>query len=113
MSSTVADSGLDQIAPEKQEHTPVVESINTNTTAASTHSRADIASQSGDKDRTLWQNIKRYRKIAYITLGMTSAILLYGYDNVIVGTVTGMPGFQYVYLLILPLLDRNFQKQMH
>lgn len=108
MASTVADSGLDQIAREKNESTPVVESIDTNTTAPSTHSRLDIASQSGDKDRTLWQNIKRYRKIAYITLGMTSAILLYGYDNVIVGTVTGMPGFQCVHFLLLPSPDRKF-----
>ncbi|ORY15167.1 general substrate transporter [Clohesyomyces aquaticus] len=47
-----------------------------------------------DEDRTLWQNIKRYRKVVGITFGLTSAILLYGFDNVIVGTVSGMPGFQ-------------------
>lgn len=47
-----------------------------------------------DEQRTLWQNVKKYRKVTYITLGLTSAILLYGYDNVIVGTISAMPFFQ-------------------
>ena len=46
-------------------------------------------------DQTLWQSIKTYRKVVSITLGLTSAILLFGYDNVVVGTVSGMPSFQY------------------
>jgi hypothetical protein len=50
--------------------------------------------QAEDYGRTLWQNAKLYRKIVYVTLGLSSAILLYGYDNVIVGTVSGMPSFQ-------------------
>lgn len=49
-----------------------------------------------DEQRTLWQNVKKYRKVTYITLGLTSAILLFGYDNVVVGTVAAMPDFQYV-----------------
>lgn len=48
----------------------------------------------GDNNRTLWQNVKKYRKVTYVTFGLTSAILLYGYDNVVVGTVSAMPGFQ-------------------
>lgn len=55
---------------------------------------ATIQSQEGDEHRTLWQNVKKYRKVTYITLGLTSAILLYGYDNVIVGTISAMPVFQ-------------------
>ena len=50
--------------------------------------------EDGDNDRTLWQNVKKYRKVTYVTFGLTSAILLYGYDNVVVGTVSAMPGFQ-------------------
>jgi len=50
-----------------------------------------------DEQRTLWQNVKKYRKVTYITFGLTSAILLYGYDNVIIGTISAMPEFQYVY----------------
>lgn len=61
-------------------------------------SHAPSREESGDEGRTLWQNVKKYRKVVWITLGMTSAILLYGYDNVIVGTVSAMPGFQCVFL---------------
>jgi hypothetical protein len=52
--------------------------------------------ESGDEQRSLWQNVKKYRKVVYVTLGLTSAILLYGYDNVVVGTVSAMPVFQCV-----------------
>lgn len=51
-------------------------------------------SEAGDNSRTLWQNVKKYRKVTYVTFGLTSAILLYGYDNVVVGTVSAMPVFQ-------------------
>jgi len=51
-------------------------------------------SQASDDSRSLCQNVKKYHKIVYMTFGLTSAILLYGYDNVIVGTVSGMPEFQ-------------------
>ena len=61
-------------------------------------SEVDSASSGpiSDEQRTLWQNVKKYRKVTYITFGLTSAILLYGYDNVILGTVSAMPVFQYV-----------------
>ncbi|KAF1847397.1 MFS general substrate transporter [Cucurbitaria berberidis CBS 394.84] len=52
------------------------------------------SSQVSDEQRTLWQNVKKYRKVTYVTLGLASAILLYGYDNVVVGTVAAMPVFQ-------------------
>jgi hypothetical protein len=55
-----------------------------------------VTSQASDEQRTLWQNVKRYRKVVWVTFGLTSAILLYGYDNVVVGTVSGMPAFQYI-----------------
>jgi hypothetical protein len=51
--------------------------------------------QDNDEKSTLWQNIKKYRKVVWITIALTSAILLYGYDNVVVGTVSAMPVFQY------------------
>ncbi|PVH98412.1 MFS general substrate transporter [Periconia macrospinosa] len=92
MASSAPESGSIR---EKEKQNPVVESVSVNTTTTNTPPMEDdVAGQAGDKGRTLWQNIKRYRKTAYITLGLTSAILLYGYDNVIVGTVTGMPAFQ-------------------
>jgi hypothetical protein len=55
--------------------------------SASTH-------QDTDKQRTFWQNVKKYRKVCWVTIALTSAILLYGYDNVVVGTVAAMPVFQ-------------------
>ncbi|KAF2112652.1 major facilitator superfamily domain-containing protein [Lophiotrema nucula] len=59
-----------------------------------TEVNSNSTSQASDAERTLWQNIKKYRKVVGYTFAMTSAILLYGYDNVVVGTVSGMPKFQ-------------------
>ncbi|KAF2676657.1 MFS general substrate transporter [Lentithecium fluviatile CBS 122367] len=50
--------------------------------------------ENGDERRTLWRYAKKYRKVVWVTFGLASAILLYGYDFVIVGTVSGMPEFQ-------------------
>ncbi|KAK6212140.1 hypothetical protein QIS74_10094 [Colletotrichum tabaci] len=43
---------------------------------------------------TLWQSIKKWRRVVLYCIGMTSAILMYGYDYVIVGTTSAMPSFQ-------------------
>ena len=45
-------------------------------------------------DMDLLTAIKKWRRTIWICVGMTSAILLYGYDYVIVGTVSSMPSFQ-------------------
>lgn len=45
---------------------------------------------------SLWQSVKIYPKIVGCCFGLTAAILLYGYDLAIVGTVSAMPEFQYV-----------------
>jgi hypothetical protein len=65
-----------------------ISEVSTNTTSATDGS---------DEGRTLWQNIKKYRKVVWITLALSSTILLYGYDNVVVATVSAMPRFQCVY----------------
>lgn len=70
-------------------HNNHISEVSTNSTSASD-------SSAGDEGRNLWQNIKKYRKVVWITLAVSSAILLYGYDNVIVGTVSAMPRFQCV-----------------
>jgi len=44
----------------------------------------------------LWQLLKQWPKVVMYCLTLSSAILLYGYDLVIVGTVSAMPAFQYV-----------------
>jgi hypothetical protein len=75
--------------PKNSEPTEHVSEISSAASAFST--------DSGDEQRSLWQNVKKYRKVTYVTLALTSAILLYGYDNVVVGTVSAMPVFQYVF----------------
>jgi len=69
-------------------------SVGEQITAVNSHSTSQASSEEGDDSRTLWQNVKKYRKVTYVTFGLTSAILLYGYDNVVVGTVSAMPNFQ-------------------
>jgi hypothetical protein len=71
-------------------HNSHIEEVSTNSTNSASTSEAS------DEGRTLWQNIKKYRKVVWITFAVSSAILLYGYDNVIVGTVSAMPRFQCV-----------------
>ncbi|CAG8248154.1 unnamed protein product [Penicillium nalgiovense] len=45
----------------------------------------------------LWQSIRKFPRIVGYCLALSSAILLYGYDLVIVGTVAAMPQFQLVF----------------
>ena len=42
----------------------------------------------------LWQSMKKWPRVIAYNLALSSAILLYGYDLVIVGTVSAMPAFQ-------------------
>jgi hypothetical protein len=66
-----------------------------------THSSKDFNEQVSRVDNVekkqhipLWQSIKRFPRIVGYCLALSSAILLYGYDLVIVGTVAAMPQFQ-------------------
>ncbi|KAK3186059.1 hypothetical protein K4F52_005283 [Lecanicillium sp. MT-2017a] len=43
---------------------------------------------------SLWQAIKKWSRVFLFSLGMSSAILMYGYDYVIVGNASAMPAFQ-------------------
>ncbi|KXG48549.1 Major facilitator superfamily domain, general substrate transporter [Penicillium griseofulvum] len=45
----------------------------------------------------LWQSVKKFPRIVGYCLALSSAILLYGYDLVIVATVAAMPQFQIVF----------------
>jgi hypothetical protein len=44
----------------------------------------------------LWHSLKKWPKVVGYNLALSSAILLYGYDLVIVANVSSMPAFQYV-----------------
>lgn len=52
-----------------------------------------------DKDEhlTLWQALRKWRRVSLYCVGLTSAILMYGFDYVIVGSSSAMPSFQSVY----------------
>ncbi|KAJ5833922.1 hypothetical protein N7474_002233 [Penicillium riverlandense] len=57
----------------------------------------DSGNSSQPKYVPLWQSLKKWPKIVAYNLALSSAILLYGYDFVIVGTVSAMPAFQHKY----------------
>lgn len=78
---------------------PSVEHVENTTSAAS-----DTV-----KKTSLIADLKQSPKVAAYCLALTTGILLYGYDLVIVGNVSSMPNFQYVrhtsrtYHIISPL----------
>ncbi|UNI22899.1 hypothetical protein JDV02_008743 [Purpureocillium takamizusanense] len=47
-----------------------------------------------NKDLTLLQSIKKWPRVVLYCVGLTFAILMYGYDYAIVGTTSAMPSFQ-------------------
>ncbi|RYP87363.1 hypothetical protein DL769_000567 [Monosporascus sp. CRB-8-3] len=54
----------------------------------------DRNSVDNDEELPLGQAIRRYPRVAGYCLALTTAILLWGYDLVIVGSVTALPAFQ-------------------
>jgi hypothetical protein len=49
-----------------------------------------------DDEPTLWKSIRKWPKVLAYSLGLTSGILLYGFDTSIVGNVSAIPEFQCV-----------------
>lgn len=76
---------------------PSVEHVENTTSAAS-----DTV-----KKTSLIADLKQSPKVAAYCLALTTGILLYGYDLVIVGNVSSMPNFQYAprrtYHILSPL----------
>ncbi|KIE01653.1 alpha glucoside transporter, partial [Metarhizium majus ARSEF 297] len=54
----------------------------------------DYIERDGSANLTLWQSVKRYKNVVWCCIGLTTTILLFGYDYVIVGTTSAMPSFQ-------------------
>jgi MFS family permease len=57
-------------------------------------------------DLDIWAAAKKWHRIVWYCFGLTSCIMMYGYDYVIVGTVSAMPSFQYALLFALLSLCR-------
>ena len=64
--------------------------------AASPVHKGEHIETNEDIHLTLWESVKKWKRIVYFSLGITSAILMYGYDYVIIGTISAMPSFQLV-----------------
>lgn len=47
-----------------------------------------------DQDLTLWQAVRKWKKVVLYCLALSFAVILYGYDQAIVGSVSGIPAFQ-------------------
>ncbi|KAM5359700.1 hypothetical protein ACJZ2D_014269 [Fusarium nematophilum] len=47
-----------------------------------------------DVGLTLYQSVRKWHRVALYCVGMTSAIIMYGFDYVIVGSTSAMPSFQ-------------------
>lgn len=45
-------------------------------------------------DLTFWQAIKKWKHIFWYSMLLSTTIIMYGYDYVIVATVSAMPSFQ-------------------
>ncbi|KAJ5116907.1 hypothetical protein N7456_001255 [Penicillium angulare] len=58
-------------------------------------SRTQTNDSPSPKHVPLWHAIRKWPKVVMYNLALSSAILLYGYDLVIVGTVSAMPAFQH------------------
>lgn len=53
---------------------------------------------------SLWQAIKKWNCVFWYSLAISSTILMFGYDFVIVGNSSSMPAFQYVLSLLRIIL---------
>ena len=54
----------------------------------------DVAAEVEIADEGLWQRFRRWPQLSLWAVGLAVPILLYGYDNVIVGNITSVPNFQ-------------------
>jgi MFS transporter, SP family, general alpha glucoside:H+ symporter len=66
-----------------------------------TDTQSTVLNQDGDstyeKELPLLEAIRKYGRTVKFFLGLTTAILLFGYDNVLVGSVTAVGAFQNAY----------------
>lgn len=59
-------------------------------------STVDAPAYSHEIHEGLWRRFRRWPRLSLWAFALSVAILLYGYDNVIVGNITSVPEFQSV-----------------
>ena len=91
----MADQNVDYKADLKEARTEDISVARaaSSTSSANAHKGENIETNE-DVHLTLMESVKKWRRIVYFSLGITSAILMYGYDYVIIGTISAMPSFQ-------------------
>jgi hypothetical protein len=47
-----------------------------------------------DDNLTLWQALRKWKRVSWYCVGLTSAMIMFGFDYVIVGSSSAMPSFQ-------------------
>ncbi|KAJ3475109.1 hypothetical protein NLG97_g9572 [Lecanicillium saksenae] len=72
----------------------------TNTTQTS--SNASTVDVDENSHLTVFQAVKKWKRVFWYSLAISSSILMFGYDFVIVGNSSSMPAFQYVARLCSP-----------
>lgn len=88
MASTQSD-------PASKEDVVVAEPLAMSDTVQTSHTTSTIeVDEHGHL--TVWQAIKKWNRVFWYTLSISSTILMFGYDFVIVGNSSAMPAFQYV-----------------
>jgi len=65
--------------------------VDTYTTAA----RSDTMSSTPEEQQTLIQAVREHKKLVWYIISLMGGIILYGYDAVVVGTVSSLLAFQY------------------
>ncbi|KAJ4368082.1 hypothetical protein N0V83_006437 [Neocucurbitaria cava] len=75
---------------EKLEHTTSVSSV----TQPLTASNSLPASSDEQMNLPLRKAFRQYSRLCWYVLGMTTVVLLWGYDGIVVGNITALPAFQ-------------------
>lgn len=82
------------------------------TSTSQTTSNSSAIDVDENSHLSLWQAIKKWHRVFWYSLAISSTIIMFGYDFVIVGNSSAMPAFQYAkssaHLLFPCLLLRAF-----
>lgn len=72
----------------------VEKTISARETSISRVSSSVAITPDDDRHLSLWLAVRMYKKVVLYCLCLSFAVVLYGYDQAIVGSVSGIPAFQ-------------------